>query len=160
MSWPAVLAKGPSCPHPVILPYTRFGLIFKHSSGPNPKRSITPGLKPSINPSTLKRSFLISLIVCGFFKSAESDNFDLILHDDGLQHYALKRNYEILMIDSIHLYGNKMLLPSGPLREPLNLAKKRADIEIVTNLNDIKKFENNSLSQYYILTYNKEVEND
>ncbi len=89
----------------------------------------------------------------------ESDNFDLILHDDGLQHYALARNYEILMIDSIHLYGNKMLLPSGPLREPLNLAKKRANIEIVTNLNDIKKFENNSLSQYHIITHNKEVEN-
>ncbi|WMY95420.1 MAG: tetraacyldisaccharide 4'-kinase [Arsenophonus sp.] len=42
---------------------------------------------------------------------------DLIIADDGLQHYALKRDYEILVIDGIRNFGNGWLLPAGPLRE-------------------------------------------
>ena len=48
---------------------------------------------------------------------------DIILHDDGLQHYALARNYEILLIDSNRRFGNRFLLPSGPLREPISRIK-------------------------------------
>lgn len=42
---------------------------------------------------------------------------DLIISDDGLQHYKLARNYEILVIDGNYRFGNGLLLPSGPLRE-------------------------------------------
>ncbi len=42
---------------------------------------------------------------------------DVIIHDDGLQHYALYRDLEILVIDKIRKFGNKLLLPAGPLRE-------------------------------------------
>ncbi|WMY94843.1 MAG: tetraacyldisaccharide 4'-kinase [Arsenophonus sp.] len=42
---------------------------------------------------------------------------DLIVTDDGLQHYALKRDYEIVIIDGIRHFGNGWLLPAGPLRE-------------------------------------------
>lgn len=44
---------------------------------------------------------------------------DVILSDDGLQHYALKRDIEILLIDGKRRFGNACLLPAGPLREPL-----------------------------------------
>jgi tetraacyldisaccharide 4'-kinase len=44
---------------------------------------------------------------------------DLILADDGLQHYALRRDLEILVIDGRRRFGNGRLLPAGPLREPV-----------------------------------------
>jgi tetraacyldisaccharide 4'-kinase len=43
---------------------------------------------------------------------------DVILSDDGLQHYRLFRNVEIAVVDSARGSGNGMLLPAGPLREP------------------------------------------
>lgn len=43
---------------------------------------------------------------------------DVIISDDGLQHYALKRDFEIVMVDALRRYGNSEMLPFGPLREP------------------------------------------
>jgi tetraacyldisaccharide 4'-kinase len=46
-------------------------------------------------------------------------NPDVLLCDDGLQHYALARDVEIAVIDGARGFGNARLLPAGPLREPL-----------------------------------------
>jgi len=43
---------------------------------------------------------------------------DLIVADDGMQHYALARDIEIAIIDGVRRFGNGMALPAGPLREP------------------------------------------
>ncbi len=45
-------------------------------------------------------------------------NVDVIVSDDGLQHYAMKRDMEIAVVDGQRLLGNGWLLPAGPLREP------------------------------------------
>lgn len=45
------------------------------------------------------------------------DGADVIIADDGLQHYRLERDYEICVIDGARGLGNGMLLPAGPLRE-------------------------------------------
>jgi len=45
---------------------------------------------------------------------------DVVVSDDGLQHYALDRDVEIAVVDGARLFGNGMLLPSGPLREPVS----------------------------------------
>lgn len=44
---------------------------------------------------------------------------DLILTDDGLQHYGLHRDVEIVVIDGVRGLGNQRTLPAGPLREPV-----------------------------------------
>ena len=43
---------------------------------------------------------------------------DVIISDDGLQHYRLGRDIEIAVVDSKRGLGNKHQLPAGPLREP------------------------------------------
>jgi tetraacyldisaccharide 4'-kinase len=43
---------------------------------------------------------------------------DLVLSDDGLQHYRLARQVEIVVIDGERRFGNGACLPAGPLREP------------------------------------------
>lgn len=43
---------------------------------------------------------------------------DVIVADDGLQHYALHRDLEIMVLDGERQLGNGRLLPAGPLREP------------------------------------------
>jgi tetraacyldisaccharide 4'-kinase len=45
---------------------------------------------------------------------------DLLIADDGLQHYRLARDVEICVIDGERRFGNAKLLPAGPLREPLH----------------------------------------
>lgn len=44
---------------------------------------------------------------------------DVLVADDGLQHYALARDLEIVVVDGRRGFGNGLLLPAGPLREPL-----------------------------------------
>ena len=43
---------------------------------------------------------------------------DLLIADDGLQHYRLRRDLEIAVVDGLRRFGNGRLLPAGPLREP------------------------------------------
>ena len=45
---------------------------------------------------------------------------DVLICDDGLQHYALQRDIEINVADAARGYGNQYCLPAGPLREPLS----------------------------------------
>jgi tetraacyldisaccharide 4'-kinase len=44
---------------------------------------------------------------------------DVLLCDDGLQHYRLHRDIEIAVVDASSGFGNRHCLPAGPLREPL-----------------------------------------
>ncbi len=48
------------------------------------------------------------------------DGVDVIIADDGLQHYRLERTYEICVIDGSRGLGNRLLIPAGPLRETVD----------------------------------------
>ncbi|WP_440615467.1 tetraacyldisaccharide 4'-kinase [Cysteiniphilum sp. 6C5] len=49
---------------------------------------------------------------------------DIIISDDGLQHYAMHRDIEIAVIDGQRQFGNGLCLPAGPLREPITRLKE------------------------------------
>ena len=55
---------------------------------------------------------------------ANTLNCNVVLSDDGLQHYQLPRTIEIAVIDSKRGLGNGLLLPSGPLRERASRLKQ------------------------------------
>lgn len=48
---------------------------------------------------------------------------DLIITDDGLQHYALQRDFELVVIDGVRRFGNGWWLPAGPMRERVSRLK-------------------------------------
>ena len=56
---------------------------------------------------------------------------NVIISDDGLQHYAMQRDVEIVLFDGRGA-GNGWMLPAGPLREPLS---RRRDFIVVNSLN-------------------------
>ncbi len=58
----------------------------------------------------------------------ESD-CDVVVCDDGLQHYALQRDIEIVVVDAEYRFGNGYCLPAGPLREPVSRIKE-ADLVV------------------------------
>ena len=58
---------------------------------------------------------------------------DVIVADDGLQHYRLARNFEIVVVDAARGLGNGWRLPAGPLREPAaRLEEADAIVALVT----------------------------
>ena len=48
----------------------------------------------------------------------DAHRLDVVIADDGLQHYRLARAFEIAVVDGARGMGNGLCLPAGPLREP------------------------------------------
>lgn len=65
------------------------------------------------------------------FLLANFPDVDVIISDDGMQHYALARDIEILLFDGRGA-GNQWMLPAGPLREP---ATRRGDFTVINGRN-------------------------
>jgi tetraacyldisaccharide 4'-kinase len=62
---------------------------------------------------------------------------DVVILDDGLQHYRLRRDVEIAVVDS-RGFGNGLLLPAGPLREPARRLR-RVDAVVANGFSDPQK---------------------
>ena len=81
-----------------------------------------------------------SLILCqdrsDGIKEAEKSLFDMVILDDGLQDYKIKKDLSIVCFNQNQLIGNGLVIPSGPLRENLN-ALKDANIILINGNKDI-----------------------
>lgn len=81
---------------------------------------------------------------------------DVLILDDGYQHWPLYRDLDIVLIDAINMFGNNYLLPRGTLREPLS-SLHRADAFLLTRVDQsapdnrdsiekvLKKYNNHAL---------------
>lgn len=63
---------------------------------------------------------LVAVDRCEAARKLIKKEINVIISDDGLQHYRLPRHLEICVVDGSRGFGNGMLLPAGPLREPLS----------------------------------------
>jgi len=69
---------------------------------------------------------------------------DVVLLDDGLQHYSLDRNLEIVVVSEHVGFGNGFLLPAGPLREPLSRLR---EVDFVVRSRIYNKADNQTVSE-------------
>tara|TARA_A100001011_G_scaffold185509_1_gene194240 strand:+ start:3501 stop:6257 length:2757 start_codon:yes stop_codon:yes gene_type:complete len=63
-------------------------------------------------------------------KLQEKHNVDVVISDDGLQHYAMGRDIEIAVIDGARRLGNGLAFPAGPLREPKS---RLSEVDFIVN---------------------------
>jgi tetraacyldisaccharide 4'-kinase len=80
---------------------------------------------PGIPVLTGKNRYLSGRYACEHFAA------QVLVLDDGFQHYALQRDLDVVLIDAMNPFGHGALLPRGSLREPLR-ALQRADILVLT----------------------------
>lgn len=83
----------------------------------------------------------VPVIVCAdrvaAAQRAVADGARVVVCDDGLQHYRLKRDIEFLVVDGNRGFGNGRLLPAGPLREPVS---RVASVDLVIGNGALPKF--------------------
>jgi len=94
---------------------------------------------------------------------------NVIVSDDGLQHFRLDRDYEIVVIDGTRRYGNRQLLPAGPLREPISrlntidqlLIQREADgrSELLHRSSDIRPLDFRLVASTFCRLDNSDVRN-
>ena len=65
---------------------------------------------------------------------------DLILLDDGFQNFSIEKSISIVVVDALNNFGNNLLFPAGPLREPIKKGITRSDIILLVGTKeDIEK---------------------
>jgi tetraacyldisaccharide 4'-kinase len=63
---------------------------------------------------------VVSADRCAGARHLFEQGINVVISDDGLQHHRLPRKVEICVVDGEREFGNGLLLPAGPLREPLS----------------------------------------
>jgi len=84
-----------------------------------------------------------------------ADLTPLFILDDGFQHWALKRDINIVLIDAANPFGNGKVFPEGPLREPLD-GLRRADM-IVLSRSDMAAKSTLSDTEQSVKKYNSDA---
>ncbi|MGD8938195.1 MAG: tetraacyldisaccharide 4'-kinase [Gammaproteobacteria bacterium] len=93
---------------------------------------------------------------------------NVIISDDGLQHYALHRNIEVVVLDGTRRLGNNRCLPAGPLREPAqrlveadyvvaNGMAQRNEIEMILHMQAARNLKDSKITQELSELANKSV---
>lgn len=67
----------------------------------------------------------------------KNHRINVAILDDGLQHWGIERDIEIVVVNALNPFGNEKLIPRGVLREPLS-ALKRSAIIVLSHVNLVK----------------------
>ena len=85
------------------------------------------------------------------FVHAEADGANVLVIDDALQSFNIFKNLSIYVYDGIQSFGNKCLVPAGPLRETVNSAINRSQIFFLINSDHCEDLKEKKFK--YILNY-------
>jgi len=90
---------------------------------PRMVESNTPVELGGDEPLLLARETGVPVCICANRSAAinwliANNDIDVVISDDGMQHYAMSRDIELAVVDGHRMMGNGWLLPAGPLREP------------------------------------------
>ncbi|GHD69492.1 tetraacyldisaccharide 4'-kinase [Jeongeupia chitinilytica] len=94
------------------------------ADAPTPVAPDSDPVQAGDEPVLLARAAGVPVFVCrdraaaGRALLAAHPQVDVLLCDDGLQHYRLGRDIELCVVDGMRRFGNGWQLPAGPLREP------------------------------------------
>ena len=93
------------------------------------------------------------------FSMAEKDGANILVLDDALQSYNIFKNLNIYVYDSIQSFGNKLIIPSGPLREPINSVLNRSQIVFLVNTDNCPEISKSQFKQNinYEITIKPEI---
>ncbi len=93
------------------------------------------------------------------FSMAEKDGANILVLDDALQSYNIFKNLNIYVYDSIQSFGNKLIIPSGPLREPINSVLNRSQIVFLVNTDKCPEISKSQFKQNinYEITIKPEI---
>jgi len=80
------------------------------------------------------------------------NDVDIIISDDGMQHYKMSRDIEVLLFDGKRQFGNQLILPFGPLREPVSRLKT-ADLVVQNGSSNTK------LTEHKVCFHTKSIVN-
>ncbi|WP_201508756.1 tetraacyldisaccharide 4'-kinase [Psychrobacter alimentarius] len=86
-------------------------------------------------------------------------DLQFIIADDGLQHYALQRDIEWIVVDAARGFGNEQLLPTGFLREPISRLKE-ADVIYHEKAIDASNHDNADNDQHHVNRLTMHLEAD
>lgn len=119
---------------------------------------VTPGADPAASgdePLLMAKSVAVPVMVAKKRSQAVNQlianhSVDIILADDGLQHLAMDRQAEIIMMDAGRGIGNGLLLPAGPLREPI-IKLQHVDLIIYKGKKADCHYYNHEIEQIYQL---------
>ena len=108
-----------------------------HGPEPHSVTEIDTAAVVGDEPLLIQRELGMPVVVCADRKRAldvlvDQGTVDVVLSDDGLQHYPMPRDIELLVLDAERGLGNGRLLPAGPLREP---ASRLASVDAVLERN-------------------------
>ena len=81
------------------------------------------------------------------FAMAEKDGANILVLDDALQSYNIFKNLNIYVYDSIQSFGNKLIVPSGPLRESISSVLNRSQIVFLVNTDNFPEISKNKFQQ-------------
>ena len=99
--------------------------------------------------NTLRPVCISSNRTSAISKLLEETDTDIIISDDGLQHYKMDRDIEIAIFDGNRGIGNGLCLPAGPLREPLERVENVDFIINSSKIIDLQTKHKNYLMNYH-----------
>ena len=145
------------------------GIVSRGYGGSSPKKPLivddnTPvrisGDEPLIIFKNTSRPVCISSDrISAISTLLEGTDTDIVISDDGLQHYKMDRDIEIVIFDGNRGVGNGLCLPAGPLREPLERIEDADFIISSSKLIDLDTKHHNHLMNYQPIEWARIVDN-